>query len=252
MIDILIIHYNTPELTFAAMQSLWKHTPEARVAVFDNSDQRPISSIQNSKFKIQNCGQDDYELCTMDYELSVIDNTRGQVVDWGPWLLKFPNKLPNNCAWGSAKHTYSVEICLDRFPDGVLLMDSDVLIKQDVTPLCDPTQAVVAEIGRGSHPQRGGLHRFMPMLCWLNVPMLRQGGVTFFNPEKMWALTDRQPHCWYDTGAWLLEDVRNAGLPHRTFVLGEYIEHFGHGSWKNKRDPIAWLEKHKELWTMDS
>ncbi len=244
--DVLIIHYNTQELTEAAIMSLWKHTPECRVTVFDNSDKRPFGRIENGKWIMDNVGQD--KLSIINSQLSIIDNTRGQVVNWDEWLAQYPNKLPNNCAWGSAKHTYSVEICLDRFPNGVLLMDSDVLLKKDVTPLCDPAQAVVAEIGRGSHPKRGGLRRFMPMICWLNVPMLRQAGATFFNPNKMWALTDRQPHCWYDTGAWLLETVLKARLPYRSIEMANYVEHFGHGSWKNKHDPNEWLRMHRQLW----
>ena len=44
--DVLIIHYNTPELTAAAIRSLWKHTPGARVTVFDNSDKRAFDNAQ--------------------------------------------------------------------------------------------------------------------------------------------------------------------------------------------------------------
>lgn len=231
--DVLIIHYNTQELTEAAIQSLWKHTSEARVTIFDNSDKRPFDNSQ---------------LSALGSRLSIIDNTRGQVVNWEKWLSQFPGKEPTNNNWASAKHCYSVELCLERFPDGFLLMDSDVLVKQDVSGLFDRTQVVVAEVGRSSHPKRGGLMRFMPMLCYMNIPMLQEAGVHFFNPGKMWALTERQPDCWYDTGAWLLEAVREASLPYRNIVMSEYVEHFGHGSWKNKQNPTEWLELYSGLW----
>jgi len=227
--EVFIVHYNTQELTEAAIRSLLKHTPGCCVTVFDNSDMRPFVAPDG-------------------LPVSIIDNTRGQVVDWQQWLSRFPRKGHTNNAWASAKHCYSVELCLDRFPNGFLLLDSDVLVKQDVSSLFDKTQAVVAEVGPCSHPKRGGLIRFMPMLCYMNTPMLRDAGVHFFNPEKMWALTDRQPHCWYDTGAWLLEAAREARLPYRNIAMGDYVEHFGHGSWKNKHDPKAWLQLHRQLW----
>lgn len=237
--DALIVHYNTQELTEAAIRSLWKHTPGARVTVFDNSDRWPFCCDFANGLDRVNGG---------DGRIEVIDNTAGQVVDWEKWLGQFPNKGETNNHYASAKHCYSVEVCMDKFPNGFLLMDSDVLIKRDVTRLCDTTQAVVGEIGRGSHPKRGGLMRFMPMLCWLNTPMLRAANVTFFNPQKMWALTDRQPDCWYDTGAWILDAVRKEHLPYRTFTLTDYALHFGHGSWKNKQDPMVWLRQNKSLW----
>ncbi|MBR3467878.1 MAG: hypothetical protein IKH15_11760 [Bacteroidales bacterium] len=229
-VEALVVHYNTQELTEAAVLSLWKHTPSARVTVFDNSDRRPFDASR------------------LGGRLSVIDNTTGQVVEWEGWLRQFPRRGQTNNDYASAKHCYSVELCMDMFPGGFLLMDSDILLRRDVSPLCDPSQAVTGEIGRASHPKRGGLMRFMPMLCFVNTPLLRAAGASFFNPSKMWALTDRQPDCWYDTGAWLLESVLRAGLPHRTFALSDYALHFGHGSWKNKQDPMVWLRENSRLW----
>ena len=229
-IEALIVHYNTQELTEAAIRSLWKHTPGVRVTVFDNSDRRP------------------FDKSGLDGEVEIVDNTRGQVVDWDAWLRRFPDRTPTNNAYASAKHCYSVELCMDRFPDGFLLMDSDILVRRDVAPLCDPSQAVCGEVGRASHPKRGGLMRFMPMLCWVNTPLLRAAGATYFNPAKMWALTLRQPDCWFDTGAWILEDVRRKRLPYRTFALADYALHFGHGSWKNRQDPVEWLRQNGALW----
>ena len=77
MIDVLIVHYNTQELTDAAIRSLWRHTPDAHVTVFDNSDKRPFD---NSKF--------------LNSKLKIIDNTQGQIVDWDSWLNTFPDKYP--------------------------------------------------------------------------------------------------------------------------------------------------------------
>jgi hypothetical protein len=135
MVNVLIIHYNTPELTAATIQSLWKHTPNARVTVFDNSDKRPFTMGLISPMGLMG-------------PISLIDNTRGQLVDWDKWLEQFPNREMSDMRgskFGSAKHCYSVELCMDRFENGFVLMDSDVLIKQDITPLVDRRYAWVGQ-----------------------------------------------------------------------------------------------------------
>jgi len=236
MVEVLIVHYNTPELTEAAIRSLWKHTPDAHVTILDNSDKRPF--VRN-----------DYGLWTMDYGLSIIDNTKGQIVDWRKWLSKFQDKMP--CPendWGSAKHTYSVELCMDRFQDGFFLMDSDVLVKQDITPLCDPSKAFVGETSFCLKRRGFRAMRVLPMLCWINTPMLKRHGIHYFNPERTWKLTSVFPNCWYDTGASFFQETADARLPYSTIKTDDYILHYGNGSWNQHKDPLEWLEENKELW----
>ena len=236
MTDVLIIHYNTPSLTAACIRSLLKHTPDVRVTVFDNSDKFPFATAV-PQLSIVNC------------QLSIIDNTKGQIVDWEKWLATFPYKIPTpENRWGSAKHCYSVELCMDRFRDGFLLMDSDVLIKQDVSDLVDRRA-----------PWKGGVHintrrfgvlipRVIPFLCWINTPLLQQHGIRYFNPDRMWNLTPTHPYCHYDTGAWLLEASNAAGLQGRIVDIKPYIEHLGHASWHERHSPAVWLNEHKNLW----
>ena len=47
--NVAIVHYNTPELTEAAIRSLWKNTPDAAVTVFDNSDRRRFRAMAPSQ-----------------------------------------------------------------------------------------------------------------------------------------------------------------------------------------------------------
>lgn len=232
-VRVLIVHYNTPELTAAAVRSLWKHTPEAKVTIFDNSDKRPFCCDEIAAYG----------------EVEVIDNTKGQVVNWEEWLETFPDKIPapeNN--WGSTKHCYSVEVMMDRFPDGFLLMDSDVLIKKDVRELVDR-----------STPWKGGVQvntrrfgvvipRVIPFLCWINTPMLKAHGIRYFNGAKMWNLTSKTPDNHYDTGAWLLEACKKEGLEGHRIEIRDYIEHYAHGSWRTHKRADAWINEHKRLW----
>lgn len=239
MIDVLIINYNTPELTEAALRSLWKHTPDARVTLFDNSDKLPFT--HGSKFPDSNSSLFTY-----------IDNTQGQIVEWEQWLGQFPDKQPSpENAWGSAKHCYSVELCFDRFPDGFILMDSDVLIKKDITPLCDPTQAYVGRISCNTRNFGFRIERICPFICWINTPLLHRYDIRYFNAEKMWKL-----HRWvkgstargcHDTGAWLLEECRNHRLPGRDIDINGYITHLRGGSWRGK-SATEFLKENRNLW----
>ena len=229
MLDVLIIHYNTPELTAAAIQSLWKHTPQARVTVFDNSDKRPFGPIQD-------------ERCT------VIDNTRGQVVNFEWWLAMFPDKMP--CPendYGSAKHCFSVEMCYDLFPDGFVLMDSDVLLKRDITPLCDKSRAFVGRIHCNTRRLGIRVNRLCPWLCWINTPLLNPLGVRYYNKDKMWKLHPL-PAGGYDTGAWFLEAALETGLPYSNIEITDYIEHFRAASWRKPNGHIEWLNERRRLW----
>lgn len=224
---VVIVHFNTPELTEATICSLNKMTDGCKVYVFDNSDIKPFKS------------------CFSNVE--VIDNTHGQVVDFERFLNGFPSKVENRSNWGSAKHCKSVDCCMDLIGDDFLLMDSDVLIKKDVRHFFDKKFSWVG--GVHTNTRRFGLEilRVIPFLCYLNVPFLKQNGVRYFNPDKMWFLTDREPDMYYDTGAWLFEETNRKKLPYSIIDINEFALHFRHGSWREK-DEHNWLRENKELW----
>jgi len=233
-----IVHYNTPKLTQCAIRSLWKHTPGVHVTVFDNSD-RLTFMLKNAVFVAGNAPL-----------IDVIDNTQGQLIDFGAWLETFPDREPspgNN--YGSAKHCYSVEWLCDHLGEPFLLMDSDVLVRQDVSEFFrHPGCAWAGELGQNVRRRFGyDFRKVQPFLCWLNVPLLREHGIHYFNGEWMWNLTTKKPNHRYDTGAWLHKAVTEAGLPVHELPLRDYIVHLGHGSWRDK-GPMQWLEEHRELW----
>lgn len=228
-----IVHYNTPKLTRAAILSLWKHTPGCRVVVFDNSDRLTIA------------GSKAWDALRWNPLVTIIDNTRGQEVDFDKLLAQYPERQlddRNKSNFGSAKHTASVDRLFDLLPDGFLLMDSDVLVRQDVRPLIDRSIAAT-----GMLKPNDGVMRLLPLLCWLNVPMLREHGIRYFNGEKMWALSDRYPDNRYDTGAWVLEGINRCGLTMRQVSTKNYVLHLGHASWRDVK-PMAWVRAHRELW----
>ncbi len=222
--DVAIVHYNTPTLTEAAIRSLQKQAPGCRVTVWDNSDREPFTATDAAPF------------------LRVIDNTKGQLIDWEAFLAQYPEREMGDVSksnFGSAKHSKSVDMLFDLLPDGFLLMDSDVLVMTDVRPLVDRRMALV-----GGHQVKHGIGLLQPFLCWLNVPMLAEHGVRYFDGRHIWALT---PGCRWDTGAWVLHEVMTKGLPWKIADIWHVIVHLGHGSWLGSKAQ-AWLERHKFLY----
>ena len=228
MKTVCIINYNTPALVTAAIMSLDKHTPGCKVVIFDNSEEKPFcGGLSNTEF---------------------IYNTHQDLLPFDDILRKdFPDREPspdNNYA--SFKHCFTVEYLIRLLRRPFILMDSDVLITQDITPLWDETQVFVGQV-KPHRSRFGTVERVLPQLCFINVPMMRENGVIYYNPKKMFALSHRSPDNAYDTGAWFLEDCRNHHLPYREININDYCIHLGHASWK-KKDAQAWLDEHEDLW----
>ena len=227
-----IVHYNTQELTTAAIRSLWIHHPDCRVVVYDNSDRKPFVLDGFDEFNGQ---------------IEIIDNTQGQIVDFERWLQTFPDKVRNNNGYASAKHAYSVQWLIDHIDEPFLLIDSDVLIQRDLTPICNPAYAAVGEVA--VNPKLNDAPRLLPILCYINTHHILDAGIRYFNADYMWAITSLSPNNRYDTGAWFLRDLQEHHLPYLNASIAPYAIHFGHGSWKDK-DGKAWLNANRNLWKM--
>ena len=240
--QVAIVHYNTPELTEAAILSLRLHGGEDyHITVMDNSDERP--------FTVQMPG------------VTVLDNTKGKLVNFEKELAKHPDRCEElGNIFGSAKHMMSVQYLMDKvLKQGFVLMDSDVLIKAPIDMMFMPDRAVCGYIQTWQTANNPGKHdRLVPMLLWLNVPMLKKGKGRMYDPKRCFALQAGgrdNPANWYDTGAALLEDVRT----HRNGLNGTCLSrdvytkifiHYQQGSWRrtDQKEHMAWLQRNAKLW----
>ena len=97
----------------------------------------------------------------------------------------------------------------------------------------------------------------LPMLCWMNVPMLTREGAKYFDPTRTYGLLPggrQNRNNWYDTGASLLEDV----LSHRPRLKGLHVDirqmvvHLGGASYKaGMKAQAEWLKANEALWLPD-
>lgn len=237
--EIAIVHFNTPELTKALVKSIRKHGGEGiHITILDNSNERPL------KGTIKGC--------------KIIDNTNGQLIDFDAELAKFPNKQEHvrlSSNYASTKHAMSVQLLFDLLPDGFVLMDSDILIRKDINFLFNEKYAAVGAVQRRQPHYKVEINRLLPMLCYLNVPLLKVHGAKYFDPERTFGLLPDtlNRNNWYDTGAVILEDIRKTKPELVALVyssLTSYYLHYVHGSWKKNdlENQKKWIEANSALW----
>ena len=235
--EVAIVHFNTPELTEACILSVRKHGGQQyHITVFDNSDARPFTAKMDG--------------------VTVIDNTKGQVIDFDKELKKHQKaqygKVNN---YASDKHMMSVQKLWDIINAPFLLLDSDVLLKQSVDFMFKDD---VVAVGHVQNPQPGNnfnLGRLVPMVCYINVPLCHEYGMTYFDPKRAWMIHSDNLHDranWYDTGASFYEDIhaKKNGCRGTRIDIRPLMEHYKRGSWWGNchGDHKKWLENHKNLW----
>jgi hypothetical protein len=239
--QVAIIHFNTPELTEAAILSLRKQTGmRYDVTVLDNSDTRPFTAKMAG--------------------VTVVDNTKGQVIDFEKELAKYPDKcweLAHKSNYGSAKHIMSVQKLWELIPEGFILMESDILLTRNINFLWDENFAACGKV-QWFRNRTKEHDRLLPFLCYMNVPLLTANGARYFDPKRCWSLSPggmNNTANWYDTGASLLEDIvkTKPQLVARLYKdLDHYYIHYTGGSWRQNdvANQKTWLEAHRDLWTV--
>ena len=235
-INICIVHYNTPKLTECLIKSINKYTPNCNIFIFDNSDEKPFTYKQDN--------------------ITIFDNTHGQIINFDSFLLKSPNKPSiHNADHGrqiSVRHCISVDKCFNLINDNFILLDSDILLKRDISDIFDNNYMWVGY----AEQQHNLLFRVTPYMCYINVKMCKEARVKYFDERKM--------HGWsvgagnkYDTGASFYYNTLN--YPHKIVNINNYITHYKGASWDpNNKINIKyhprlsvdqWLKKFKHLYS---
>lgn len=238
--NVLIVNFNTQKLTDACIMSVNKFTPGCRIYVFDNSNKEPyVNKFSNVK---------------------VFNNTKGKIVNFNKILDQYQDKRKSNGRlnkWGSFKHCYTIEKCITLIPDGFVLLDSDVLLKKDISGLFDKRYICIGEIAPHPHWK---IDRVLPQICYINSKMCIDNNVHYFCDDYMHGLRKTEEGDCYDTGSYFCMSI--AGFEKREIKCGDYVEHFGKGSWMEKFNeytlrvhgkemkdsPDEWLRLHRNLW----
>lgn len=235
MVNFLIIHYNTPRLTKALISSINKFVSEAKIYVFENSPKKYDWGVSN---------------------VTVIDNSRGQVVNFESELRKYPNReksLGRASKFGSFKHCISVDKCFDILDEPFILLDSDVLLKKDPSDLVSDDIYWAGEVtdwtwGRGRRGEKWPVtKRIRPFICYINLPKCKENGIRYFDEHHMAGLwnPDKEADS-YDVGGWLYEQTKE--FENRLINLSDYVVHFGGGSYNKVKSQNSFLVKNRKLY----
>ena len=252
---ICIVHYNTPELTRAAVLSIRKYGGEDwRIVIFENSrDAKLAHGAERKARPFADVLKDDTMRKALG-NIEIINNSNGQLVDFDKELAKWPKKKNDaesrTAHFGSAKHMMSVEWLVQHLEGPFILCDSDILMKLPFDDMWDESMTAVGHIDNGwQNPE--GVQRLMPMLCFINAPECRRLGIHYYDGGRCWAILNGNKSCWYDTGASFLEDIRNhpEGKLRQVNII-ERIEHLWSASWRKEKDEEGrrWLNQHANLW----
>ena len=247
---VAMIHFNTPEITEAAVQSIRKHGGEKyEIVIFDNSaDSTTTLGTNHARpFTAKLPG------------VTVIDNTKGQVIDFDKFLAEYPDREPYWAMlsnFGSAKHIRTVQELWRLIPQGFVLLEGDAILTKPIDWMWREDFAVVGRVQWHTNNPID-IPRYYPFLLYMNVPKLVAKGVSFFDPKRCWALQkgEMTRGNWYDTGASLLEDVIN-GKPElvgwNVKELESYYLHYHGGSWKKSDigNQLKWLKQNARHWRM--
>ena len=238
MKNIVIIHYNTPELTLATIKSVRKHTPGCHFYIFDNSTKSPFIPDNTD-------------------DITIFDNTRvrpksvSDIIDFPGMFVRHNNTprykksdKPHRFS-SSAQHILSVDYFFD-YLDEFVLLDSDVLIKKDISGFFNSNYTTIA--GKQEKPHYKP--RFMPFIMYINVKKCKKYNIRFKHPYKLFLFERFDDDLFYDTGASFYEDIITSKLNYKLINTFEFVEHYGHASWK-KNDADAhrkWLELNSQYY----
>lgn len=235
-INILIVHYNTPYLTECLIKSINKFVGyNCTIYIFDNSDKAPFTYRQNN--------------------IKIFDNTKGQIIDFEKELKNYQHRPEASNMFASYKHCISVDTCFDLINDNFILLDSDILLTQNITQLFDVNYIFKAE----TEKNMVNIERIMPYCCFINVKKCKEMNIRFFDKNHMHGISNGSGN-YYDTGAAFFMYAKK--YKYKLIKLDNYIIHYKGASWnpnyKNNikyhgnLTPEQWVEKYKKYWNMNN
>jgi hypothetical protein len=223
MKKILIVNYNTRFATQCLIKSINKNVKDTYIYVFDNSDKEKFVNIFDN--------------------VEVFDNTNGDIINFTEIIKQYHPEYTHktDSIFASFEHCISIQKAIELIDDNFVLIDSDVLIKNDFSHMYQEDKITV-----GSKQIWGD--RICPVLQYINVKMCKEHNISYYNDYiiGLQEMKDKK----YDTGSYFTEEIINNNLPIGKINIFNYIIHYSGGS-RNLEHEISlndWCYKYKNLW----
>lgn len=228
----LIVNFNTQKLVDALIRSINKFHDNVEIIIFDNSNRVPFKNIHENVF--------------------IMDNTKGQIVNFDKILEKCDLTQNTGNSFGSFKHCLTIDKCIDLIDDGFILLDSDILLKRNVSELENKGYGCVGEVvGK----QGEWKDRILPFICYINSDLCKTNNIKYCSNTLMWGVKHNRPY--YDTGSFFLDELRNKNIPIKNIRYVDYAVHYGAGSYRDYAERTGgykhltedeWLKKYNNLY----
>lgn len=125
----------------------------------------------------------------------------------------------------SARHSLSVDKCMNLINDGFILLDSDTRLLKDASEMWVEDRIFVGE------PQKQyyvDIVRLLPYICFIYVKKCKDKGISYLDPLFMHGLDVYNKHgYYYDTGASFYRKANKH--KHQNILVSDYIIHYKGG-----------------------
>lgn len=249
----------TNTFTNITIKSILKFHPNAKVFVFDvpKTDEENFTliddDVKGSVEVIKGILWDDLNLPTIDVNKAgyLTEDEKRQIID--RYHSDKIEVLPN----GDFQHPMNIQFAIDTINENFILIDSDAPLKCPVYTLCNKSISTTAQIEQWNYIHLDRLRpllnpgmkriRFCPYIQFLNVEMLKEHGVKYFDKDQLKDNLDmagwfKNPCCegreslFFWTGSLFFRNVSRCNLPFRLTRYDWYVDHFGGATWQDKGD----------------
>ena len=266
------VNAGTNTFTNITVKSLLKFHPNAKVFVLDvprKSDDKFTlidDDVKGSVEILNGVLWDELNLPTIDVNEAnyLTDIEKRQVIDrfHGKSLIEV---LPN----GDFQHPMNIQFAIDTLDESFIIVDSDAPLKCPVHALSINEVVTSAQIEEWNYIHLDRLRpllnpemkrrRFCPYIQFLNVDMLKQHGMKYFDKDQLKDNLDfagwfKNPCCegreslFFWTGSLFYRNVMYSNLPINVIHYDWYVDHFGGATWQDKGNRHKmFIEKYAHL-----
>lgn len=266
------VNAGTNTFTNITVKSILKFHPNAKVFVFDVPRKAEDKfafiddDMRGNVEVLKGILWDELNLPTIDVNQAnyLSDIEKKQVIE------KFHGNssievLPN----GDYQHPMNIQFAIDTLNENFMLIDSDAPLKCPVYTLCNKSISTSAQIEQWNYIHLDRLRpllnpgmnriRFCPYIQFLNVEMLKENGVKYFDKDQLKDCLDmagwfKNPCCegreslFFWTGSLFFRNVCSRNLPFNVIHYDWYVDHFGGATWQDKGDRHKlFIEKYAHL-----